>query len=162
MALNAFNASIHQVIDQLKPIADVFFDCLQQEATCIAKGSAIELEEVANNKQQLSQQLEQASKECNHLLSQHQCDLQALLNGSDAIVNRLDQPTKQALSALNDKLTASFELNQANGIAVQTLSKINRFTLNLITGQNPSVKLYGAKGTTEKPHRNSGAKLGEA
>lgn len=162
MATNTFNSTVNQVIGLLSPVVDDFFTSLQKEAEAIAKGTVNDIEAVAENKQAIAQKLEQTSIKAGAALAEYHCDLQTLLSDSNTTLSGLEATTLSNLQNLTHKLTESYELNQANGIAVQTLSKINRFTLNLITGQDQPVKLYGSKGTTESAPKASGAKLGEA
>ncbi|MBO1928440.1 flagellar protein FlgN [Thiomicrorhabdus sp. 6S2-11] len=162
MASNTFDSTVKQVISLLSPVVDDFFACLQEESKIIAKGTVQEIETISENKQKIAQKLEQASQKVAPALDKFDCDLQTLLSAQNDAIAKLDQTTLSALQNLSNKLTESFELNQANGISVQTLSKINRFTLDLITGKDQKVKLYGSKGTTESGKPSAGAKLGEA
>lgn len=162
MTSDAFNQTVQQVISQLSPVVDDFFACLQKEAEIIAKGTAEDIESITESKQTIVQNLEQTSAKAAKALESYDCELQSLLSGDSDTLKVLQQATLTALQNLSNRLTESFELNQANGIAVQTLSKINRFTLNLVTGQQQPVKLYGSKGTTESHSKTAGAKLGEA
>lgn len=160
---NQANQYALKVIELLSPAVDDFFICLEKESSAIANGPVETLEEMTEGKQRSALNLEKATQAAQQFLQNSDHTLEQLLSSEPSRDELpLAKTTSEALRALTDKIRQCYDLNQANGISIQALRNINQHTLDLITGKEKEVKLYGSSGTTPSSSKGPGSHLGKA
>ncbi|QKI89592.1 flagellar export chaperone FlgN [Thiomicrorhabdus xiamenensis] len=160
---NQANKNALKIIELLSPVVDDFFICLEKESSAISNGTVDMLEEMTEGKQRSALNLEKATQMAQNYLQNTDHTLEQLLASETARDTlSLEQTISEQLHALTAKIRQCYDLNQANGIAIQALKNINQHTLNLITGKEKEVKLYGSSGAASSSGKGPGSHLGKA
>lgn len=149
-------------IDVLKTLLHEFHKILQTESSMLKQPPSEALTQTLEKKAAAAQQLESALHTLEILLKPHS-------NGKSL----MDLAKNNAFSAISDSLQvkvddimklsqACHDMNTSNGIAIQILTNINEFSIDLLTGKSTAeVKLYGSSGEKQL-HSKSQSTLGKA
>lgn len=160
--LSAQNSQIlHLLLDELSSNLKSFFEVLTQEKQAIRSSDLEALQQTLEAKTELSEQIEKSVQSSEQLLG---APLSEFFNDKSSLQleNRSDleivRKKLQTIAALTEDC---HDLNLANGLSINTLSNINQFTLNLMSGKDPDSKTYGASGQTH-PGKTTGRSIGKA
>lgn len=149
-------------IDVLNRLLHDFHDILESESAHLKQPPSEALSRTLEQKSAVAQQLESELNTIEELLKPHN-------NGATFI----DLAKDNAFSSISDSLQVKVDriiqlsqdchdLNTSNGIAIQILSNINDFSIDLLTGKSSAeVKLYGSSGEKQLHNQNQST-LGKA
>lgn len=150
--------SLHsrQLFDALTKFKTV----LTQEATLLKSFNVEELPTLLAQKSSLSESIEHHFKALNACLgAQTPKKLDDWL--SDDHFGLLSTSLQKTFTDLIQLTNQCHDLNQANGMTVQTLNNMNQAALDILTGQaEPASQIYGASGERKKSKQQTS--LGKA
>lgn len=135
------------LVAELTHLLENFYNALKTESEALKKNNPEQLVLTSTTKQEQSEEIATLTAELESHLKASKLTLASLLelNVSTTLPVAL-QKAIQKLIAISDQCQ---DLNQANGMAIQILSNINKHALNLISGKTePNVQLYGSSGIT--------------
>lgn len=149
-------------IEVLNTLLHEFHQILQDESSLLKQPPSEALTANLEQKAATAQQVESELLTLEKILSPH-------ANGASL----MDLARNGAFAEISDSLQVQVEhfmklsqachdLNTSNGIAIQILSNINDFSIDLLTGKSTAeVKLYGSSGEKQL-HTQSHSTLGKA
>lgn len=132
-----------------------FKSLLENEATLLKQFNVEDLPTLLEQKSSLSETIEQHFKQLNTGLgAQTPKRLDDWLQ--DEIFSNLSTPLQKTFTDLIQLTNECHDLNQANGMTVQTLNNLNQAALDILTGQTaPSSQIYGASGERQKSKKQT-------
>ncbi len=148
------------LVAELTHLFESFYNALQTESEALKKNNSEQLTLSSSTKQEQSEGIAHLTGQLESSLKANNLTLANLFDVKVAatLPKALQQAT-QKLVAISDQCQ---DLNQANGMAIQMLSNINKHALNLISGKTQSnVQLYGSSGVTTASS-NTKTSLGKA
>lgn len=146
-------------IEELLHLLEKFSNILDSESDCIKKNQPEKLLEVAAIKSDIANQLNISTKSIEIILKPLNLNITTLSQSNE--FKALDQSVQSNLKTLVPKIAACQDKNLANGMSIQILSNINQHTLDLISGKQQDVKLYGSSGEKTRTG-NKQSNLGKA
>ncbi|QCU90497.1 flagella synthesis protein FlgN [Thiomicrorhabdus sediminis] len=144
-------------IDKLKTFLSAFSDTLSTESQAIRNADTAGIEKIVAEKQSLSVEIEQLSAAIEALLEPLQANIFSFTE--HPAFEELSDKDQQLLIETLQWVQQCHDQNLANGMAIQTLSNINRHALDILSGKTEKdVKLYSASGekTSSKPRKSLG------
>ncbi len=135
---------------QFLQLLDVFQQTLLSESQALKSNLTDQLATTLLTKEKLAEDISLLTQSIEALLKTKQLSLSVLL--STQLPSNLPLSIQQDIQRLITLSNQCHDLNQANGISIQILNKINQHALNIISGQeSPNIKLYDASGETQPP-----------
>ena len=146
-------------IEELLHLLESFSAILDSESECIKKNQTDELLKIATLKSDLANQLNESTKTIELVLKPFDLNIKTLSQSAE--FKSLDQAIQSKVNGLTPLIEACHDKNLANGMSIQILSNINQHTLDLITGKQHDVNLYGSSGEKTRAS-NKQSNLGKA
>lgn len=144
-------------IDKLKTFLSEFSGILSTESQAIRNADTAGIEKIVAEKQNLSVEIEQLSAAIETILEPLQANIFSFTE--HPAFDELSEKDQQALIDTLQQVQQCHDQNLANGMAIQTLSNINRHALDILSGKTEKdVKLYSSSGekTSNKPKKSLG------
>jgi len=138
------SAQFSSLIEELLPLLDQFSTTLDTESECVKQNLPEQLVETANIKSHLANQLAVITTQIETILNPFGLNLNSLQTSPE--FKTLNTVTQNQITEIIGKLENCHDKNLANGMSIKMISNINKHVLDLISGKNQTVKLYGSKG----------------
>ncbi|MBN2647046.1 MAG: flagellar protein FlgN [Thiotrichales bacterium] len=151
---------IDDFVQHLTPHLEAFLGALEQEATHLRTGSAEQLQQISLQKQRLAEEIERQRQLWGETYPEHPLELNSLLAFAQASALPPDLATQ--IQHLHSLIERCYQLNQTNGVTIQSLNNINQHLLQLYTGQTKTPDLYTSRGATKKGTNPLRIPLGKA
>ena len=146
-------------IEELLHLLESFSATLDSESECIKKNLPDELLNIATLKGDLANQLNESTQAIELILQPFNLNIRTLSQSAD--FKSLNQDIQSKINNLTPLIESCHDKNLANGMSIQILSNINQHTLDLITGKQHDVNLYGSSGEKTRAS-NKQSNLGKA
>lgn len=156
MDINQFSSQTESLFGLLEN----FKTLLESESKTIGSSQIDELENILTKKQELSEELEQATQKLEQLLNPNQLNIFTLTENK--LFKSFPPDLQQQVYQITTLIQTCHDINLANGMATQTLSNINKHTLDILSGRDTKeVNLYGSSGE-KTGKKQTGKPLGTA